>query len=94
MTESDHRKELLMHKIDSHRRLFRVELDSVKTAVRPVALIFSIGQQIVNAAGLVSAVLKTEGDDSNDLKKMLNLDTLITIAVSFWAFFLKTKTKD
>ncbi|MCG8604103.1 hypothetical protein MJD09_03770 [bacterium] len=94
MTESEYRKELLLHKIDSHRRLFRVELDSVKTAVRPLNSIFSIGRQAANAASRVSAILKTDGDDSDDSGRWLNLETLLTIAVSFLASFLRAKTED
>jgi hypothetical protein len=94
MTETEYRKEILLHKIDSHRRVFGVELDSVKAAARPLTSLFSVGQKVATAAGLLRALLKTDDGDSNDYGRILNIETLLVIAVSSLASALRRKTKD
>jgi hypothetical protein len=59
MTDTEYKKEILLQKIEMHRRMFHLELQAFQGKVSPITSIFSFGQEASQALGSVGSLVKT-----------------------------------
>ena len=59
MTDKDYKKEILIQKIEMHRRVLHMEVEGFKGKISPITSIFSLGQEATQAFGSIGSLAKS-----------------------------------
>ena len=94
MTERDYRKELLLQKIESNRKLCRHELETLKSSYRPLTAIFSAGKALGRSLVSLGSLGRSAGlAGSNSKSTTSRLVSWLEVAVLLLKLWLGAGAK-
>jgi hypothetical protein len=82
MTDTEYKKEIMIQRIEMHRRVQHLEVEAFKGKISPITSIFSLGQEASQALGSVGSLVKTLTRGGQSQKGIVgSLGSLITVAL-------------
>ena len=82
MTDKEYKKEILIQKIEMHRRVFDMEIEGFKGKISPITSIFSLGQEATQAFGSIGSLAKSlTSGGQGQTGIMSSLGSLISLAL-------------
>lgn len=94
MTDTEYKKEILLQKIDMHRRVLNLEVEAFKGKMSPITSIFSLGQEASQALGSVGSLVKTlSGGGLGEAGKLNTLSSLVPVVLPVVKYLLGSGKK-